>query len=949
MSGHSLPAGHPLSEELTSLRAAVLRFQTEAHASALNLQHHVLSTSALNERVAQLEADNALLSTEVEVLRANPSPSTAETSPNGQETVAELTLSLRRLSAKLTLTESSLAEATQTLVAQTNSAREAGHAASEAYALAARARAREEEWRVVANTRERELDSAKEEARLSDLVVREYAGLVRTLEGRKSTTSLTTSPVIKTFQDSTTTLVEPKETIESQKTQLAELKSALTTQAAEYFAQINALEKERDETNARFGAANALTVELGEELAKAKFEAEQAKVDDKSAAGMVERYMKFTQQTTQSLHSSLNALRERHTATTSTLTAQLSALASQLSIAKADIERLRAALDESGGALVRETVGRRREVALRMKLVAREERVVDSLKEALSSSHNNADAMEPALAQILVMLDGQGNEGKEGRMQLLENAVQMLVGELEEETKNKAVLDRDGKSQKQNETMDFEDVSEARQAMKESEKGTEMPLTEPDDNDLEVVVSREELDNTEDSLSPMGPLENIDAKLSSLPPTPPRFTDSSSIFPTESTMPEALSVGPIATTIPPNTTNASELTPHPTPDSPSNANISIAFASASSSSSLPRRHSSSSPPLETLYSPTQVSQPKIENPLLVPLFIAGERYAELQNAFKKCHLVLQELKGRLQAQAPQTQTQKDLVLNAALERLHDYTEDARVELEICVADGEVVRRGWEAIAVGDIQHRQEDVSNEKGHNEINAFVERETRVQAGFRRKVVDVEHDVEILKRLMDGELDQVDLEGEMHSPVSPTPSISPSSSTPTFSNIKRPSSPYTYSYNYTPPGPGEAQTFGSLMTSPNSLRREASVGSLRREANGSPSSTRVSLSALSTPARTRPKTEARSPFEGLGLRVPMPAFVGGNHVASPSGLGLAKEPVRQRTVSGVFMLGLGSAGERAARGRRPSGFGLGLGPPGGQNGTSINSATLSLGGDVE
>ncbi|KAJ7466097.1 hypothetical protein FB451DRAFT_1402495 [Mycena latifolia] len=104
-----LSAAHPLMEELSSLRWAVAGFQ-----------HHALDTSAFSERVAYLDAENVRLRAELGVLRSSPlaPPSSSASAAEGVstgDTMAALTLSLRRLSAKLTLTESSLFEHTLTL------------------------------------------------------------------------------------------------------------------------------------------------------------------------------------------------------------------------------------------------------------------------------------------------------------------------------------------------------------------------------------------------------------------------------------------------------------------------------------------------------------------------------------------------------------------------------------------------------------------------------------------------------------------------------------------------------------------------------------------------------------------------------------------------------------------------------------------------------------------
>ncbi|KAJ7919628.1 hypothetical protein B0H13DRAFT_1988446 [Mycena leptocephala] len=354
--GLSLSESHPLSEELSSLRALVTRFQNEAHTSSIKLQRHALDTSAYSERIAQLEAENALLTTELGVLRDNPDPSTPSASSG--DTVAELTLSLRRLNAKLSLTETALAEHTQALAETAALATQQTHSAGEAYALAARARGREEEGRLREEALQRALVQAKEETRLSDRVVGEYAALVRTLEGRSprvaafpnnlhmegnvghSRDTSTSSVGVATGSGggSSATLVDPtvaasanpKDGLDGAKAQLAALVESFAEQKAALDARAAALEGERDVAQAQLAAANTLSAELGTALAKAKFEREQARVDDRSAAGMVERYMKFTQQTTTSLHSSLASLRARHAATLSTLHSTIASLSARL-------------------------------------------------------------------------------------------------------------------------------------------------------------------------------------------------------------------------------------------------------------------------------------------------------------------------------------------------------------------------------------------------------------------------------------------------------------------------------------------------------------------------------------------------------------------------------------------------------------------------------------------
>nr|GAT52753.1 predicted protein [Mycena chlorophos] len=129
--------------------------------------------------------------------------------------------------------------------------------------------------------------------------------------------------------------------------------------------------------------------------------------------------------------------------------------------------------------------------------------------------------------------------------------------------------------------------------------------------------------------------------------------------------------------------------------------------------------------------------------------------------------------------------------------------------------------------------------------------------------------------------------------------------------------------------------------MTSPArprvpTLRSQASASRLSLAGNGSRSSLHLPL------PNGNGKQKEKSVWEEMGLdglRVPMPSFVSSpGHGVSSSALPLdGGAPPRQRTMSGVYMLGLGagSPGRAGAGGaRRPSGFGLGLGLPVGNAG---------------
>ncbi|KAJ7728903.1 hypothetical protein B0H16DRAFT_1894015, partial [Mycena metata] len=293
-----LSASHPLSE-LASLRALVMRFQKESHTASLNLQHHALASSTANTRIAQLEAQNALLQTD-----------------------------LRRLSTKLSLTEDALRGSTARVVESEVQIRKTGREREEAYALAARARAREEEGRVHIGQLDRELGAAREEGRRSEGVVGEYAKLVRRLE-REYRKREDKHERVQGHKDkeemeletgSSTTLVEPTPTpptpgpapppksphyaaffspatsptpLEAERDHLRAQLHTLEAQLLERDAAHAVLRGELDTAEVKLRAADRLANELGAELGKEQFQKERARVEDGGAAGVVERYMKF--------------------------------------------------------------------------------------------------------------------------------------------------------------------------------------------------------------------------------------------------------------------------------------------------------------------------------------------------------------------------------------------------------------------------------------------------------------------------------------------------------------------------------------------------------------------------------------------------------------------------------------------------------------------------------
>ncbi|KAG6867578.1 hypothetical protein C0993_000946 [Termitomyces sp. T159_Od127] len=404
----------------------------------LKLQRYSLESANAHNRATYLERENEVLRKELAVLRANPHPDASPQAHPAVEQVQQLTLSLRRLSDKLSLTEAGLLERTTQLSHATAEASKARINADAAYELAARTRGREEAGKLRELELEHKVRAAEEAVKMSDLVVNEYADLVRSLQANKSHERLVDG--------------------------LAEGKLGLQRLLKDFNAETARLQKELLEAQGALAVANTQCdsdkkhlENCRVELAQAQFELQQLKLDDNTAAKMVSRYMKFSQKSTDTLSLALSSLKTRHSATTSTLSTQLFSLRSQLQASTTQTETLRRVLDELGGELAKEAFGRRREVALRIRMVNREEKVHGELErwvlkaeEAQGHARTAGGAgegdgrLERMVGAARKLLEGTfgGEDGEVGRVTVAEAAVRELTMELETEMARRLELEK---------------------------------------------------------------------------------------------------------------------------------------------------------------------------------------------------------------------------------------------------------------------------------------------------------------------------------------------------------------------------------------------------------------------------------------------------------------------------------------------------------------------------
>ncbi|KAF5378353.1 hypothetical protein D9615_008769 [Tricholomella constricta] len=445
---------HPLASELSSLRAA-----DEAYSSSVKLQRQSLEAANAHDRVVHLERANELLRSELAVLRAHPHPDASPQAHPAALQVQQLTLSLRRLSDKLSLAEEALLERTTELAHATEEAAKAKLTADSAYELAARTRGREEAGKLRELELEWKVKAAEEAVKMSDLVVNEYADLVRSLAskaGAGSTSDLqSSSPALLDgrVQNGGAKLMDS----------LSEGKLGLQRLLSEFSAETEKLQKgllqaqtELAVSEAKRDAETKNTEQCRVELAQAQFELQQLKIDDNAAAKMVSRYMKFSQKSTDTLQDAMTALKTRHTATVDTLSAQLLELSSRLQFVESQSEKLRQALDELGGEMAKEAYCRRREVALRIRMVNREEKLREELERWVLRAEEALERKnaEPQGVQDRMILDARAilsdtlggssstSSGSVARLITAQNAVESLTAELELETTRRLELEK---------------------------------------------------------------------------------------------------------------------------------------------------------------------------------------------------------------------------------------------------------------------------------------------------------------------------------------------------------------------------------------------------------------------------------------------------------------------------------------------------------------------------
>ncbi|KAJ9110130.1 hypothetical protein QFC19_001801 [Naganishia cerealis] len=405
---------HPLALELHSLRSSLAKFQHVAHKTSMQLQGKAMEVVMAQDEAGRLRDENRVLKEEVEVLRKNDYVHEEHLSPitssqrYSHNALSELTLAHRRLSSKLDITEDALHQ-TNTTVSQLQMENERLLLeGKENDVLGGKWRARIAEGRAEVEKEKLERRKVEEELRICKLALEEYqksASATDTPQSeadeRQATITSpqnpTGDPPIAQICPSCTSSFMPLQPISSADSALPdtihtthlssipsnillgirglhrlfhEFQDALTAKEQD----IARLEAELEEKAVNVLANDEAVRGALREKERMRRELDAVRADDESASKVVERYMAFSQKTAQHLHSNFQSQTTRLNQTISTLRHQLLSTQTLLDREVARTAQLRSAIDELAEGFERETFGRRREVALRLKSLEREEK-----------------------------------------------------------------------------------------------------------------------------------------------------------------------------------------------------------------------------------------------------------------------------------------------------------------------------------------------------------------------------------------------------------------------------------------------------------------------------------------------------------------------------------------------------------------------------------------------
>lgn len=518
------------------------------------------------------------------------------------------------------------------------------------------------------------------------------------------------------FNDFSTTLTAKDRQIASLQTHLESLDSSLTSM--------------KDQ----LAAETLKRVEAEEERSKAER-------DDKSAAMVVERYMTFTQKTHATVHMHLDNLRTRSNATITSLRGELAAYKTRLADERERSTKLRNALDELSEGMSRESAGRRREVALRLRMIAQEEKRARKIESWLDHVRRMREGVDGAVleADILESLVDEGIEA-------------VSEGGTEDVTPDKqrswrGIVSSLGKTKKkETHGVKVEERDPAEESLARTLLAEELVTTLVQDLQAETE-KRMDLERQRVEWLAKEAVEGVKAE---------EEGDGQIVFDLEDhTIPDI------------RTSEISEEKVEEVPAEPEEE------SSAEQPIQQPSRFVSE---LHTLFEPLTVRYTPLQKTLhdlsvsLASLRTSMSTFTTLTPAIKhgsKKSTFLPLARFPAPGSPLSREMSTSATLSTLLDALHEVIEDARVDVEIALADTERVHRGFEAL-LNVIPGQGKDGEQEQVMEEAYEYVAAKGDGEEWKRlnRKVEDIEGDLAGLKKVvheMEGmEVAQVDEEGE-------------------------------------------------------------------------------------------------------------------------------------------------------------------------------------------
>lgn len=231
-----------------------------------------------------LQRENEILKEELAVLRTT--PLSADSFFASQAHVQELTLSLRKLSHKLTLTEEALLAKSAALISAQADLKKASIAEEVAYELCRKLQSREEVERVKVKKLELKVTQLEEAVRMSEVALAEYAKLVRDMEARPISFDKPVQPSKEHAGDANiiSALFDGRFTLQR-------LVENFRVQYEELYRKLGSLQGELEVAQSRLEVEERGEKANLAECARMKTDLDKLRIDDETAAKLVARYM----------------------------------------------------------------------------------------------------------------------------------------------------------------------------------------------------------------------------------------------------------------------------------------------------------------------------------------------------------------------------------------------------------------------------------------------------------------------------------------------------------------------------------------------------------------------------------------------------------------------------------------------------------------------------------